>query len=72
MLLLQFPLGMPAIWVRFPDRACYYLMLGVKTWVSTLMIVYIMRISDETPKTDCPFYLVFMSEEANIPQGVNV
>ena len=31
-----------------------------------------MCLSDETRNTDCPFYLVFMSEEANIPQGVNV
>ena len=26
-----------------------------------------MCLSDETPNTDCPFYLVFTSEEANIP-----
>ena len=63
-------LGMPAIWVRSPDRACY--ILGVKTWHSTLETVSLC-LSDETLKVVSPFYLVSMPGEVKDPaQGVNV
>ena len=49
-----------------------YLILGVKTWLSTLETVHLC-LSDETLKAVGPFYLVSMPGEVEDPtQGVNV
>ena len=63
---------MPAIWVLSPDRACY--MLGVKTWLSTLEIVYLCVFQMiHIVKAVGPFYLVSMPGEVKYPtKGANV
>ena len=57
----------------FASRARRVL-LGVKTWLSTLEIVNLeLCLSDETLKAVGPFYLVSMPGEVKDPtQGVNV
>ena len=50
-----------------------HVILYVETWLSTLQIVYLCGISDETLKAGGPFYPVSMSGEVKGPtQGVNV
>ena len=62
------PRGTPGIRVRSSDRACY--ILGVKTWLSTVEIVYLCVCSDETLKAVGPFYLVSMpGEVSKIPHS---
>ena len=47
-------------------------LVGVKTWLSTLQIVYLC-LSEETLKAVGLFYLVSMPGEVKVPtQGVNV
>ena len=49
-----------------------HVILGVKTWLSTLETVHLC-LSDETLKAVGPFYLVSMPGEVKYPtQGVNV
>ena len=61
----------PAARVCFPGAA--RIIIGVKTWLSTLEIVNLLCLSDETQKAVGPFYLVSMPGEVKDPtQGVNV
>ena len=53
----------------FDSRTRHVTLLGVKTWLSTLEIVYLCVFSEETLKA---FYLVSMPGEVKDPtQGVN-
>ena len=54
----------------FDSRTRHVSLLGVKTWLSTLEIVYCL--SEETLKAVGPLYLVSMPGEVKYPtQGVN-
>ena len=57
----------------FDSRTRHVSLLGVKTWLSTLQIVYLeLCLSEETLKAVGPFYLVSMPGEVKDPtQGVN-
>ena len=46
-------------------------LLGVKTWLSTLEIVYLLCLSDETLKAVGPFYLVSMPGEVKDPTSLH-
>ena len=46
-------------------------LLGLKTWLSTLEIVYLMCLSDETLKAVGPFYLVSMPGEVKDPTSLH-
>ena len=45
-------------------------LLGVKIWLSTLEIVYLCVLSDETVKAIGPFYRVSMPGEVKDPTGL--
>ena len=61
---------MPAIWVRFPDRACC---IRCKNLALNITDCVSLCLSDETLKAIGPFYLVSIPEEVKDPtQGVNV
>ena len=59
------PFVTPAAGVRSPDHA------GVQTWLSTLEIVYLKCLSEETLKAAGPFYLVAMPWEVKYPTSLH-